>query len=327
LADIHTLGSRGTDKSVTIFFATDIHGSDRCFRKFLNAGKFYGAQVLIMGGDLTGKMLVPITPDGSGWRAEYGGRKLEFASRSAVDQFIKAVRDDGAYVYECEEDELRHYTEQHVIEELIAKVALESVREWVSLADERLAGTGIQCLMAPGNDDIKGVEAAIEGSQSIVNPDGRKLELIGGHELIATGYSNITPWHTDRELDEDKLEELMEGLFAQLERPHTAVACLHVPPYSSGLDSAPRLDDRLTVQYRGGEPDMIPVGSTAVRNVLERHQPLIGLHGHIHESQGRVSIGRTVCVNPGSDYSDGVLKGALVRLTQDRVHSIQFVRG
>jgi Icc-related predicted phosphoesterase len=321
------LGSRNNGKALTIFFATDIHGSDRCFRKFLNAGKFYDAQVLIMGGDLTGKMLVPITPSGSSWFAEYGGRKVEMSSRSEVQEFTKAVRDDGAYVYECEEDELEHYREQQSIEDLIAKVAVGSVREWVTLADERLAGTGIQCFMAPGNDDMKGVEVAIEDSQSIVNPDGRRLELPGGHELIATGYSNTTPWHTDRELEEDELERLLDGLFAQLQRPENAVACLHVPPHDSGLDSAPRLDDRLTVQYRSGEPDMVPVGSLAVRHAIEKHQPLVGLHGHIHESQGRVSVGRTVCVNPGSEYSVGMLKGALVRLTQDHVKSVQFVRG
>lgn len=323
------LRSRGDERGVTIFFATDIHGSDRCFRKFLNAGNFFEAQVLIMGGDLTGKMLVPITPNGAGWRADYAGRVLRFESRAEVEVFTKNLRDAGTYVYECSEEELHHYQEQEqpAIEELVGRVAVQSVREWVALADERLAGTGIQCFMAPGNDDMKGVEGAIAESESIVNPDGRRLEIHGGHELIATGYSNFTPWNTDRELSEEELEQLMEGLFARLSKPAAAIASLHVPPYNSGLDAAPRLDERLKVQTSAGEPEMMPVGSTAVRNVIERHQPLLALHGHIHESQGRLDLGRTACVNPGSEYTEGVLKGALIRLNRDRVRSVQFVRG
>lgn len=319
--------SRRDDSTTTLFFATDIHGSERCFRKFLNAAKFYEADVLLMGGDLTGKMLVPITPNGSGWVADYGGRELHLQSRSEVDAFRKTLRDTGAYPYECDEEELRNYRDQNAIEELISRVAVEIVRDWMELADERLAGTEVECYMAPGNDDIKGLEEVIEASETVVNPDGRKLEIRGEHELIATGFSNITPWNTERELSEEELEILLENLFAQLERPESSVASLHVPPYNSGLDIAPRLDENLRVQTAGGDVDMIPVGSTAVRAVLERHQPLVALHGHVHESQGRLAIGRTACVNPGSEYTEGVLRGALIRLSPEQVKHVQFVRG
>ena len=47
---------------------------------------------------------------------------------------------------------------------------------------------------------------------------------------------------------------------------------------------------------------MIHAGSTAVRASIEKHQPLVGLHGHIHESKGFVTLGRTLCLNPGSEY-------------------------
>jgi Icc-related predicted phosphoesterase len=320
---------RGTQSSSgsLIFFATDIHGSERCFRKFLNAGTFYGTDILIMGGDLTGKMLVPITPNGRGWNAEFGGRAYHFDGRDEVANFTTVVRDSGAYVLECEEDELAAYQDQDAIEQVIARVALESVRRWVELADERLADTGIQCFMSPGNDDMLGVEEAIAGSQTIVNPDGRLIQLADGRELIATGYSNITPWRTDRELEERELERLMVGLFDQIQDPASAIAVLHVPPAGSGLDMAPRLDDDLRIQTIGGEPEMVPVGSTAVRDVIERFQPLLALHGHIHESQGAIEIGRTMCVNPGSDYSDGVLRGALIRIEGDRVRAVQLVTG
>jgi uncharacterized protein len=319
--------ARSEADDTLIFFATDIHGSDICFRKFVNAGKFYGAQVLIMGGDLTGKMLIPITPNGSGWLADYGGRDQHFETEAEVGDFERLVADTGAYTYRCEADELDRYTEQHEVERLISQIAIERVKRWVELADERLAGTDIQCLMAPGNDDVAGVEDAIADSLSIVNPDGRKLELAGGQEFVATGYSNVTPWHTERELPEDHLEHLMGELFDQCRDLATTVASLHVPPFDTGIDSAPRLSPDLRVQTRGGEPDMIPAGSTAVRNVIQHYQPLLALHGHIHESHGKLKLGRTLCLNPGSEYTEGVLKGALIRLSRTQVKGVQFIKG
>jgi Icc-related predicted phosphoesterase len=181
--------------------------------------------------------------------------------------------------------------------------------------------------MAPGNDDMAGVEDAIAESASVVNPDGQKLELPGGNEFVATGFSNITPWHTERELTEEALERLMAELFEQCRDTSTTVASLHVPPFDTGIDNAPRLSADLRVQTRGGEPDMVPVGSTAVREVIQRYQPLLGLHGHIHESHGKLKIGRTLCLNPGSEYTEGVLRGALIRLTRTEVKGVQFVKG
>ncbi len=313
--------------TLTLFFATDIHGSDRCFRKFLNAADFYGADVLIMGGDLTGKMLVPITPNGSGWRAEYAGRELHLETRREVAEFVQQLADAGIYAQELSEDGVERLRDQDEIESLISRAALASVRRWVELADERLAGKDVQVFMAPGNDDVQGVEEAIEGSASIVNPDGRCVDVKGGYQLVATGYSNVTPWRTDRELSEDELEQLMDGLFGEVRDPRRTVASLHVPPHNSGLDVAPRLDESLRIQYAGGEVDMIPVGSTAVRAVIERHQPLLALHGHIHESQGRKRLAHTLCLNPGSEYTEGVLRGVIVRLRDDKIMSTQFVKG
>jgi Icc-related predicted phosphoesterase len=195
------------------------------------------------------------------------------------------------------------------------------------MADERMAGREVQVFMAPGNDDVHGVEQAIEDSASIVNPDGCCLDVQGNYQLVATGYSNVTPWRTDRELTEEELERLMNGLFEGVRDPARTIASLHVPPYNSGLDVAPRLDDELRVQYAGGDVDMIPVGSTAVRAVIERHQPLIALHGHIHESQGRKKLASTLCINPGSEYTEGVLRGVIVRLREDKIISTQFVKG
>jgi Icc-related predicted phosphoesterase len=315
--------------TLTLFFATDIHGSDRCFRKFLNAADFYSADVLIMGGDLTGKMLVPITPNGSGWRAEYAGRELDLETRAELAAFVEQLADAGIYSQQMTDEELEDLRGrgQQEIESMIAAAALASVKRWVEMADERMAAKDVQVFMAPGNDDVNGVEDAIEGSTSIVNPDGRCLDMKGNYQLVATGYSNVTPWRTDRELTEEELERLMDGLFVGVRDPIRTVASLHVPPYASGLDVAPRLDANLRVQYSGGDVDMVPVGSTAVRAVIERHQPLLALHGHIHESQGRKKLAGTLCINPGSEYTEGVLRGVIVRLRDDKVISTQFVKG
>ena len=41
------------EQDYTIFFSSDVHGSEKCWMKFVNAAKFYGAQALVMGGDIT----------------------------------------------------------------------------------------------------------------------------------------------------------------------------------------------------------------------------------------------------------------------------------
>jgi Icc-related predicted phosphoesterase len=102
---------------------------------------------------------------------------------------------------------------------------------------------------------------------------------------------------------------------------------LHVPPYGTGLDEAPELDSELRVQTAVGQVKMAAVGSTAVKEVIERFQPLASLHGHVHESAGFRRLGRTIAINPGSDYGTGALNGVLITLEKDKVKAHQFVRG
>jgi Icc-related predicted phosphoesterase len=87
------------------------------------------------------------------------------------------------------------------------------------------------------------------------------------------------------------------------------------------------LDEQLTVRQQAGQVKLGPVGSTAVLAAIERYQPLASLHGHVHESAGFRRIGRTMAVNPGSDYGTGALNGALVTLSKDKLKSHQLVRG
>jgi len=104
---------------------------------------------------------------------------------------------------------------------------------------------------------------------------------------------------------------------------------LHPPPYGTQLDEAPALDENLRVQAVLGQVQYTAVGSTAVREIEIQREPLVGLHGHIHEASGIRRLGkkrRNLVLNPGSDYSTGALNGALVSLNKDRADA-QLVRG
>jgi uncharacterized protein len=310
-----------------LFFTTDIHGSDRCFRKFLNAAAFYEAPYLILGGDITGKSLVPIEETRPGhWHASFGEQDytdLDDARRQEVEQL---VRDAGAYPFVGTPDAVAELADEAHRDSVFVSLVVESIRRWVELAEQRLSGTGVRCFITPGNDDFWEIDPVLEGSSVVEFAEGRCLQL-GGHEMITTGYSNPTPWETPREIDEAALERKLEDMFSQVEQPENLIVVAHPPPYDTKLDQAPAIDSEFRVQVEAGQPRMAPVGSTAVREFIERHQPLLGLHGHVHESQGSQRLGRTLCLNPGSDYGQGTLLGALVTLSDGEVVGSQFVAG
>ena len=298
-----------------VFFATDIHGSDRCFRKFLNAASFYGCDVIVMGGDMTGKMLIPIVPAGGGsYRTMMFGRERT-VTEDELPGLRRQISDAGFYAYDTTADEIAALDQdQTAVEELFWNVIGTTVEGWLRLAEERLAGTGVMCVMAPGNDDPPFVDELLRTSSRVINPERQIVELPGGFPMVSVGYSNITPWDSPRELSEDALLSMIEEEAAKLDTYDRAVFNLHVPPKDSGLDTAVLLDDELRPIVRAGSPVWAGVGSSAVRDAIERHQPMLGLHGHIHESRGDASIGRTVSLNPGSEYSEGVLRGVIVTL-------------
>jgi Icc-related predicted phosphoesterase len=312
---------------VRIFFATDVHGSDRCFRKFLNAGKFYGAQHLILGGDITGKTLVPVERTARGWTVNYADQAYVDVDGDELARVEQLIRDNGQYPIRGERDELLALADESVRDDAFRHVVVEGIERWMRLAEERLRGSGIRCFVTPGNDDFWEIDAPIEASNVVEFVEGRCVRLDDTHEMITTGYSNVTPWDSPRELDEPELGARIESMFEQVEDPANLVAVLHPPPYGTELDKAPAIDADFRVQMEGGSPRMASVGSTAVREFVERRQPLIGLHGHVHESRGAEHIARTLCLNPGSEYTEGTLCGALVTLGDGEVLAHQFVVG
>jgi Icc-related predicted phosphoesterase len=310
-----------------LFFATDIHGSERCFRKFLNAGSFYGADVLVMGGDMTGKMLLPVVALEDGrYAATISGRE-RVVDADELPALKALVANGGMYAHECSVDELAALRDDPAaVDALFRSLMTDTIERWLGLAAERLNGR--VCLMAPGNDDPAFVDALLDGSSVVVNPEGRVTTLPGGYELISCGTSNPTPWDTPRELPEESLGELIEASAVLVERPERAIFNLHVPPRDTPIDQAVMLDGELRPVLEAGSPVIAGVGSSAVRAAIERYQPMLGLHGHIHESRGEARIGRTVSLNPGSEYGEGVLRGVLVTLSEKKgLRGWQFVAG
>ena len=316
-------------KATRIFFVTDLHGSERCFRKFVNAGKVYQAQVLLIGGDIAGKTITPLWPESGGWTGLFFGSRRWVQSETDLLRFEDDLRATGSLPYRTTPGEWREIsTDKGRADALFHTLALEVLRRWIELAEQRLRGTGIRTLIGLGNDDLDDMEGVLAASDYVELTDGRVLRLDDQHELLTIPYSNITPWHTNRELTEPQLAERIRSAVQELEHLDRAVFNIHVPPVGTQLDLAPRLTSDLTkVMGPGGEPELVHVGSTAVRSAIEDLQPLLGLHGHIHESKGFSNLGRTVCVNPGSVYTEGVLQGLIVELEPTRIRSHVLTAG
>ncbi len=310
-----------------LFFATDIHGSDICWSKFLNAGKFYGADVLILGGDMTGKAVVPfIHQGGKNYRVTLLEQVFDISNDDELRDLIKRVRSRGYYPYLTNSDEISELEKNpelvsHIFEQEVLKV----VQQWMDLADKKLEGTGLKLYCSPGNDDMGEVDEIIRCSRHVTLAEGQITQLDDYHEMIASGWSNRTPWNTHREEDEDQLKVRYEAMISQLKNPHNAIFDIHVPPYKSSLDEAAELDKDLRPKMAG--QSLIPVGSTACRKAIEETQPLLGLHGHIHEGRGATRIGKTLCINPGSMYEQGTLLGAIVTLGKNKIENYVLTTG
>jgi Icc-related predicted phosphoesterase len=316
---------RSREGALKIFYAADIHGSESCFRKFLKAADFYDADVLVLGGDLTGKALVPVVRGAGGtWEAKFLGRTAKARDVGELDALEAQIRFNGFYAYRCDPDEVRALEADPTRRAArFDQVMREDIFRWMDIAEERLRDSPVRCLMMPGNDDGDYVVEALEGSERVENAEERILE-VKGFLFLSLGYSNITPWHTPRELPEEELGARISALIEGLDPSMPWIFNLHVPPYDTRIDDAPELDETLRL-VGGPSARMVPVGSHAVRAAIEERQPLLSLHGHIHESRGVARLGKTQAINPGSEYNAGVLRGVIVTVDPDRVVGHQFV--
>ena len=317
-----------------LFFATDLHGSERTFRKFVNAGKFYQANVLVMGGDITGKLLIPIIKESTGnYRATLQGS----VQRITTDEELKSLLDKigllGFYSEIMDEDQFQHLqANPHEVEKLFHEKARQRLESWVDLAEMRLSGTGIKCFVTGGNDDDPEVLEPIyrEGTQSFFGCENKVVQVDDDHTMISVGLSTPTPWKTPREVSEEQLGSFIEEMIKQLPDTKNCIFNFHDPPIDSTLDTCPMLDwntDPPAPIVQAGQIVMHGAGSKAVRKAIETHQPMLGLHGHIHESMSVAKIGRTTIINPGSEYGEGVLRGCLVNFSSGVIEGYQMTSG
>jgi Icc-related predicted phosphoesterase len=295
-----------------IFFATDIHGSEICWRKFLNSAAFYKADLVVLGGDVTGKVMVPIVAHPGYWQVTWRGETMRLETQQELHDAEQRIRNRGSYPAIVTPEELKALSEEEsAVDSRFSAEMLRSLDRWLDMADTKLRGGTVPCILNGGNDDIWEIDEVIERSPCVSFAEGKVIELDGFH-MVSMGWTNPTPWNTFREAPEDELARKIDavaGLIPDMER---AIFNFHAPPYGSGLDEAPALDDQLRPMHGGAV--MKPVGSTAVRDAILRYQPMLSVHGHIHESRGIKRLGRTLAINPGSVYGDGVLQGAVLDL-------------
>lgn len=312
-----------------VFFATDIHGSEKCFLKFLNTPQAYNVSTLILGGDVTGKMIVPIVKSAEGnYASEFLSSKYTLKSDKEVEELEKKVRFTGYYPYRTTEDEMAQMrSDPAKVDAIFSDVMIETLRRWMSMAEERLNGKGVKVYMTGGNDDRPEIEDVLRSSNFVIDPEGELIDLEGGFEMLSSGWSNPTPWKTPRECSEEEIAAKLDAMIVKVHDMRNCIFNLHVPPFDTGLDTCPKLDDNLKPVYAGSEIIMTSAGSMAVRSAIEKHQPLLGLHGHIHESRGFVKIGRTLCLNPGSEYTEGMLRGVVVELGDKGVRNYLLTVG
>jgi len=312
----------------SIYFATDIHGSEKCFRKFLNAGKFYGVDAVVLGGDVAGKGLIPVVRDDAGtWRAKLFGKPVELGSDDELAEFERRIRLQGFYPYRTTADEAAQIAQHgEALDRAFERAIGQSIEEWVGIADERLRASGTPCLVMPGNDDPPLVKRAMEGASWLTQSEDRIVEL-GPYQVLSLGYSTPTPWDSPREITEDEMAAKLDALAAELDDGTPTIFNVHNPPFDTGTDRAYELTPDMRIKTAGGEPLLAPVGSHAVRAAIERVQPVLGLHGHIHESRAMGSLGRTKVCNPGSLYTEGALQGVIVSLDGEKVKAHKFVTG
>ena len=302
-----------------IFFATDVHGSDICWKKFIAGAKFYDAQVLVLGGDMTGKAIIPIVADGRGkHRVEMMDQVTTLRGEDEVVAMEKTITNKGYYPVRLSQDQIAEF-ERHPesVHELFKECVLKRVGSWMEWADTKLAGTSVQCFVCPGNDDFFEVDDVVREAKSVTLAEGRVVSLGYHLTMISTGWSNRTPWKTHRELDEPDLLRKLEAMAAEVPDIDACVFNMHCPAQGTGLDEAPELDENMRPKFAGHV--LAAVGSTAVRDVIKEYQPPLALFGHIHEARGIARLGKTLCINPGSSYEQGTLLGARIDFDGNKI--------
>ncbi len=316
-------------KLIRILYGSDFHGSDTVFRKFLAASLQYKVNALIVGGDVTGKAMVPVIHEGGGrYTGSWFGKHETASSADELARIKKNISSVGFYPILLEKDEAAALeANPELMSARFEDEMCRRVGEWMQLAEEKLVPQGSTLYFMAGNDDFPSIDDAVAQYQHVRNPDMTHFDIEGGYEMVGCSNANMTPWACARDIEEDELAKKLEALIPMLQHPEHSIAVLHVPPYGSGLDTCPELDKNLKIITEGGQVVMKSAGSTAVKAWIEKVQPMLSLHGHIHESPGHVRIGRTLAVNAGSEYAEGIMKAAIINLENGKVKGHLLISG
>jgi len=321
--------SKNTSKITRVLYGSDFHGSELVFRKFLAASFQYDASVLIVGGDVTGKAMVPIINyNGQKYTSSLFGNDMTASNSDGLEKMKRDISGVGFYPIVLTPDEANHLENNHdAMSARFEHEMKERIRRWMELSQEKLTPAGKTLYFMAGNDDLFSIDEVVAEFPDIKDPDLRRFEIEGGYEIVGLSYANMTPWRCVRDLEEDDLTKKLDEIKALIHNPETTIAVLHVPPFNSGLDTCPELDKNLKIITQGGQVVMKSAGSPAVKTFIETVQPMLSLHGHIHESPGHVRIGKTLAINAGSEYAEGILKAALINLADGAVKGHMLISG
>lgn len=310
-----------------ILFATDLHGSEYTFAKLIKVLELWSPDALILGGDVAGKGLLPVLVTGDRARMRWMGEEHD-VPLDEVEQYEERANQLGFYPYRVDADGLERLgTDEAFKEEVFERLMMERWAEWLERLETRCGELRLPAYVIAGNDDPWALDDLNSREREWVQgADGAVLPLLDRWTLLSIGLANETPWQCPRDVSEERLAEELELLAGQVDDFGSVIANIHVPPYGTALDIAPELDTSVDPP-RPITGSTVPVGSTAALEFIQNHQPLLSLHGHIHESPGKVDIGRTYAINPGSEFAEGILRAVLVTIEPDRVVGHQFVSG
>lgn len=315
-----------------LLFASDFHGSIGCWRKALTVIMRSNVDVAILSGDLTAKAIVPVVEQKDGNYKFTFFKKTYDVKKKDLEKEIGRIKNFGLYPYICTEERAKQLAQEKAeLLKLFDNMAIESIKEWLNIAEQhvgdKIRNELLKLFLIPGNDDTTKIDEVIKNSKIAIYPLGKIVKVDDFHEMVSFDHANPTPWKTPREAPEEKLEEMLKELCEMVQDREHMILASHCPPYDSGLDLAPKLDEKLTPTYTFGQPVMIPVGSKAVMKIVKEYQPKLGLFGHIHEASGFVKIGRTLCLNPGSEYDRNVFRGYLIDISKEKIEKYWRVEG
>jgi uncharacterized protein len=301
-----------------IFFASDFHGSDICFKKFLNARSFYDADVLLLGGDLCAKSVAFINQREDGWEVILQNRVVHFSNNSDFENFKARILNAGFLI----RTDIDASESQSGFPNFDAQIR-SRLQEWAVLAERTVPCKPIY--FVPGNDDPLYLDDIF--GPPFINVHAKHLMLDAQTAIIGLGGSTFTPWNTEREYSESQLESFLTEAYNPELASSGLIFLSHCPPYGCGLDLAPALRDDLSYDLHLGAPHLVPVGSHAVRSAIAKFRPSLGLFGHIHEGRGFTKLDGTLCINPGSAFWTGRLNGCIVDIINGKVANFQLTEG